>query len=195
MNQTSQASSQLGFIPPSSMDGAKAQLQEIKLKKQDLSLQKKQVMEQQRQRRAEYTERERSRATWGKGTGAAISKDFGKAARKSANVVDSYGRKSLAADLEPLEEQRQAIEAQIATLDRQKLELDRWIAERKNEEAAKKAAKKADKDAAAPRTARDTATASSEDHIAQLKELAGLKEAGVLTEEEFQAEKKRILGS
>ena len=191
MNQTSQASSQLGFIPPSSMDGAKAQLQEIKLKKQDLSLQKKQVMEQQRQRRAEYTERERSRATWGKGTGAAISKDFGKAARKSANVVDSYGRKSLATDLEPLEEQRQAIEAQIATLDRQKLELDRWIAEHKNEEAAKKA----DKDAAAPRTARDAATASSEDHIAQLKELAGLKEAGVLTEEEFQAEKKRILAT
>jgi type II secretory pathway pseudopilin PulG len=34
---------------------------------------------------------------------------------------------------------------------------------------------------------------SSADRIAQLKELAGLKEAGILTEEEFQAEKARIL--
>jgi multidrug resistance efflux pump len=36
---------------------------------------------------------------------------------------------------------------------------------------------------------------SSQDRISQLKELAELKEAGVLTEEEFQQEKARILSS
>jgi hypothetical protein len=37
--------------------------------------------------------------------------------------------------------------------------------------------------------------ADTGDMIAQLKELAGLKEAGVLTEDEFAAQKARILGS
>ena len=75
-----------------------------------------------------------------KGAVAVVSKDAAKTVRKGDNVVDSFGRKSLAQDLEPLEEQRQQIEAAIA----------------------------------------------------KLKDLADLKESGVLTEEEFQAEKKRI---
>jgi hypothetical protein len=40
-----------------------------------------------------------------------------------------------------------------------------------------------------------TPSASSQGRISQLKELAQLKEAGVLTEEEFQHEKARILSS
>jgi len=36
--------------------------------------------------------------------------------------------------------------------------------------------------------------ASSEDRVTQLKELAELKEQGILTEQEFAAEKARILG-
>jgi hypothetical protein len=39
------------------------------------------------------------------------------------------------------------------------------------------------------------AAPSMEDKIAQLKELGTLKEQGVLTEEEFAAQKARILGS
>ncbi len=39
------------------------------------------------------------------------------------------------------------------------------------------------------------APAPAEDRVEQLKELAGLKEQGVLTEEEFQSEKARILRS
>jgi hypothetical protein len=38
-------------------------------------------------------------------------------------------------------------------------------------------------------------SASSQDRISQLKELAELKKAGILTEEEFQQEKARILNS
>lgn len=38
------------------------------------------------------------------------------------------------------------------------------------------------------------AAASGEDRVQQLKELADLKEQGVLSEEEFAAEKARILG-
>jgi hypothetical protein len=36
---------------------------------------------------------------------------------------------------------------------------------------------------------------AGEDRVAQLKELAGLRDQGVLTEQEFAAEKARILGS
>ena len=36
---------------------------------------------------------------------------------------------------------------------------------------------------------------AGEDRITKLKELGGLKEQGVLTEQEFEAEKARILGS
>ena len=38
-------------------------------------------------------------------------------------------------------------------------------------------------------------TASGPDRVTQLKELAGLKEQGILTEQEFAAEKARILNS
>jgi hypothetical protein len=106
----------------------------------------------------------------------------------------------LAQDLEPLEEQRQQIEAAIAELDQQKLRLDKWVADEKAAEKAAKEAKAAAK--AAPAAAEvappqpappDAAPAASDDRIAKLKDLADLKESGVLTEEEFQAEKKRIL--
>ena len=200
------------FRSPATIEEAKARLEEVKFKKKDLSLQKKDVMEQQRQRRAEYTENERNRATWGKGVGAGISKDFGKAARKAANVVDSHGRKSLAEDLEPLEDQRRQIEASVAELDQEKLQLDKWVADAKvADKAAKEAAKaakatdKAAKAAAKPASPAadsvtpppsrppDASATASDDRIAKLKDLADLKEAGVLTEEEFQAEKKRVL--
>ena len=46
-----------------------------------------------------------------------------------------------------------------------------------------------------PRPAAAAAPAPAEDRVEQLKELAGLKEQGVLTEEEFQSEKARILRS
>jgi predicted Zn-dependent peptidase len=38
------------------------------------------------------------------------------------------------------------------------------------------------------------APASSDDSIEQLKQLAGLKDQGILTQEEFDAKKKQILG-
>ena len=46
-----------------------------------------------------------------------------------------------------------------------------------------------------PPPAAAPAPAPAEDRVEQLKELAGLKEQGVLTEEEFQSEKARILRS
>jgi len=191
MDQTTQSSTETEFVPPASMEEAKARLDEVKYKKKDLSLQKKEIVEQQRQRRAEYTDSERKRATMGKGVGAAISKDLGKAARKGANVVDSYGRKSMAEDLGPLEEQRQQVEAELQALDREQLELEHWITENKGADKAKKPAAKAEKPA--PKAAAAVEPSAADQRIAQLKDLASLKEAGVLTEEEFQAEKKRIL--
>lgn len=49
---------------------------------------------------------------------------------------------------------------------------------------------------AAPAPAPDAAAAapSMDDKIAQLKELAALKDSGVLSEAEFEAQKKKILG-
>lgn len=192
------------FSAPSSMEDAKAQLAEIKVKKQELSLQKKNIVEQQRQLRAEYTDNVRDRSTAGKGVGALISKDLGKASKKVASIANSYDRKALANDLEPLEAQRVEVEAQIADLDRQKLLLDQWIAEQK---AAGKTKSKTEgeskaEEGAAPAVAAPAAAApavpaaagsASDARIAKLKELAELKEAGILTDEEFQAEKKRVL--
>jgi hypothetical protein len=178
---------------PRSIEEAKAQLADIKLKKSELSLEKKNVMEQMRQRRAEYSNTVGERATAGKGVGALISKDVGKTAKKVASVRNSYAREALARDLEPLEQQRAEIEASIAKLDQQKLQIDKWVADQK-------AAAKTSKAASAPAVAKtqqktppSTAPAAADDRIAKLKDLAVLKESGILTEEEFQAEKQRIL--
>jgi hypothetical protein len=184
---------------PKSMEEAKAQLAEIKLKKSELSVAKKGVMEAMRQRRAEYTDKTRDRATAGKGVGALVSKDFGKARRKAASVQNSYDREALARDLEPMERQRAQIEAEIAKLDQQKLRIDQWVANEKAADKARKAAKAASTPAPAkpPRQATPAAPvaapAASDDRIAKLQDLAELKESGVLTEEEFQAEKQRVL--
>jgi len=181
------------LVMPRSIEEAKAQLADIKLKKSELSLEKKNVMEQMRQRRAEYTDTVRGRATAGKGVGAVVSPDFGKTRRKVASVQNSYAREALARDLEPLEKQRADIEAAIAKLDQQKLQIDKWVADQK-------AAAKTSKAASAPAVAKtqqktppSTAPAAADDRIAKLKDLASLKESGILTEEEFQAEKQRIL--
>jgi hypothetical protein len=48
--------------------------------------------------------------------------------------------------------------------------------------------------AAAPAAAAPAASAGGEDRVSQLKDLADLKAQGVLTDEEFAAEKARILG-
>jgi hypothetical protein len=48
---------------------------------------------------------------------------------------------------------------------------------------------------AAPPPAAAAPAAGGEDRVEQLKDLAALKEQGVLTEDEFAAEKARILGS
>ena len=185
--------SSLDTALPTSMEEAKAQLAEIKLKKSELTTAKKNVIEQQRQLRAEYTDNVRDRSTAGKGVGALISKDVGKAAKKVASLQNSYDRKDLATELEPLEQQRVEIESAIAELDQQKLRIDKWMAD---EKAAAKTSKAAPAPVAAetqPQMPPATAPAASDDRIAKLKDLASLKEFGILTEEEFQAEKQRIL--
>ena len=182
---------------PRSLEEAKAQLAEIKLKKNELSVAKKGVMEAMRQRRAEYTDKTRDRATAGKGVGALVSKDFGKARRKVASVQNSYDREALARDLEPMEKQRAQIEAEIAKLDQDKLRIDKWVADEKAAAKASKAAKAASTPAPVKLPPRQetpvAAPAASDDRIAKLKDLADLKESGILTEEEFQAEKQRVL--
>jgi len=105
-----------------------------------------------------------------------------------ASLQNSYDRKDLATELEPLEQQRVEIEAAIAELDQQKLRIDKWMAD-------EKAAAKTSKAAPAPAVAetQQQTPPASDDRIAKLKDLASLKESGILTEEEFQAEKQRIL--
>jgi hypothetical protein len=61
---------------------------------------------------------------------------------------------------------------------------NRWAAQEEQESAQQQAA-------AAP----PPAAAPPVDNIAQLKELAALKDQGILTEEEFAAQKAKILGS
>lgn len=163
------SSTEMEFGTPASMEEAEARLQEIKYIKKDLSLQKKEVMEAQRIRREQYTEATRKRATRGKGLVSAVIPSVGKTSKKTASLQDSYGRKSLAKDLEPLEEERAAIEAEMLALDREKLELERWIAQ---EEAKEKAEK--------------------ERHEQHLDALDSMKEDGLLSEEEYEAGVERV---
>jgi len=60
--------------------------------------------------------------------------------------------------------------------------------------ASQQQAAAAQQAAPAPAAAPQPQTESTDDKFAQLKELAGLHDSGVLTDEEFAAEKAKILG-
>jgi predicted nucleic acid-binding Zn-ribbon protein len=172
-------------IPPDSMEEARARLEEIKLEKKELNLEKKQVSEEMRELRAEYSTDTGKRATRGKGVGALISDDLGRAAKKVASVRNSYDRKGLAIELEPLEERRAAIEEELIALDAEKLEIEKWMSAQKS--GTGKSTRKETTPASSP------AATDTDARIAQLEQLASLKERGILTDEEFLAEKQRIL--
>lgn len=174
-----------GFVPPASMEEARARLEEIKLEKKELNLEKKQVSEEMRVLRAEYSSETGKRATRGKGVGALISDDLGRAAKKAASLRNSYDRKDLAVELEPLEERRASIEEQLIALDAEKLEIEKWMSAQKS--GTGKSTRKETTPASSP------AASDADARVAQLEQLASLKERGILTEEEFLAEKQRIL--
>jgi hypothetical protein len=113
------------------MEEARARLDEVKLRKKELNLENKQVSEEMRVLRAEYSTETGKRATRGKGVGALISKDLGRAAKKAASLRNSYDRKDLAVQLEPLEDRRAAIEEEIIALDAEKLEIEKWMSAQK----------------------------------------------------------------
>ena len=169
------------FVQPASMEEARAALEEIKIAKKELGLEKKEIAEETRQLRAEYSSKTSKRATAGKGVGGLVSKKVGKASKKVASYRSSYDRKNLAEELEPLEERRAAIEDELLELDRQKLEIEKWMSAQKLETEQEKAAQKAAK---ASETVAQTA---------QIELLTSLKERGILTEEEFEAEKELVL--
>lgn len=82
-----------------------------------------------------------------------------------------YGQQQAASDQEAYEQQQMAdMQAQMAQMQAQQAQQQ-----------------------AAAGTA--TATAPQPDRMAQLKDLAALKESGILTDAEFEAEKRKILGS
>jgi hypothetical protein len=87
--------------------------------------------------------------------------------------------------------QQQALAAQEAAALQQQALLEQAAQQGAAQALAAQTAPAAAAPAAAPEA--PAAGSSSADRIAQLKELASLKEAGILTEEEFQAEKARIL--
>ena len=62
-----------------------------------------------------------------------------------------------------------------------------------NRVSRRQASRWAEQDAAAPAAAAPVAAPSQADSIAQLKELAELKDSGVLTQAEFDAQKAKIL--
>ena len=62
-----------------------------------------------------------------------------------------------------------------------------------NRVSRRQASRWAEQDAAAPAAAAPVAAPSQADPIAQLKELAELKDSGVLTQAEFDAQKAKIL--
>jgi hypothetical protein len=103
---------------------AKIVIKELKLKKKEYSLVKREVSQQQKQIRAEYTDKVRRRGSKVRGGGS-----FGKLIRTVQTANRDAERSALARQLAPLEQQKNAIDAIINTIDQTILQVEKYILE------------------------------------------------------------------
>jgi hypothetical protein len=103
---------------------AKIAIKELKLKKKEYVLVKREISQQQKQIRAEYTEQVRQRGSKFRGGG-----NMGRLIRTVQTVNRDADRRSLAQKLAPLEEQKNTIDTIINAIDQTILQLERFIVE------------------------------------------------------------------
>ena len=111
-------------ISARSVTEAKIAIKELKLKKKEYALVKREISQQQKQIRAEYTDQVRQRGSKFRGGGS-----VGRLIRTVQTINRDADRRSLAQELAPLEQQKNAVEAIITAIDQTILQVERFIVE------------------------------------------------------------------
>lgn len=114
------------FKPTSfrSIAEAKLAIKELKLKKKEYALMKRDISQQQKQIRSEYTDAVRQRGSKFRGGG-----NIGRLVRTVQTVSRDADRRTLAQQLAPLEQQKNAVDAAINAIDQAILQIEMYIAE------------------------------------------------------------------
>jgi hypothetical protein len=103
---------------------AKIAIKELKLKKKEYALAKREISQTQKQIRAEYTDSVRQRGSKFRGGGG-----IGSFVRTVQTISRDVDRRSLAQELAPLEQQKNAVESMINAIDRAILQIEKFIIE------------------------------------------------------------------
>lgn len=165
----------------STLDEAKRALQTCRSTQRELRQMKRDInadLKLVRQHHKEIT------ASAGSGMATAL-RLFGK--RKLAGSISADAKRAARSDRDaatlPYERLKRIIDDVINQLDRAKLNIENWIEEAREEEEATKPPVRATSQKKGPKV----------DVIDQIERLGKLREAGVLTEEEFDAKKRELL--
>lgn len=111
-------------ISAQSVAEAKIAIKELKLKKKEYALTKREISQQQKQIRAEYTDQVRR-----KGSKFRAGGSVGRLVRTVQTIKRDADRRILAQELAPLEQQKNAIEAVINSIDQKILQVEKSIIE------------------------------------------------------------------
>lgn len=103
---------------------AKIAIKELKLKKKEYALVKREISQYQKQIRADYTDSVRQRGSKFRGGGG-----IGSFVRTVQTLSRDADRRSLAQELAPLEQQKNAAESMINAIDRATLQTEKFIIE------------------------------------------------------------------
>jgi hypothetical protein len=112
------------IISARSVAEAKIAIKELRLKKKEYALVKREISQQQKQIRAEYTDQVRQRGSKFRGGGS-----VGRLIRTVQTINRDADRRSLAQELAPLEQQKNGVEAVITAIDQTILQVERFIVE------------------------------------------------------------------
>lgn len=111
-------------VSAQSVPEAKIAIKELKLKKKEYALLKREISQHQKQIRVEYTDMVRQRGSKFIGGGS-----IGRLVRTVQTINRDAERRSLAEQLAPLEQKKNAIEAIIIAIDQMILQVERYIVE------------------------------------------------------------------
>lgn len=153
---------------------AKAVIKELKLKRRELVAAKSAFSKQIAEIRAAYRSRVAQRGTKLRGMGG-----FGKFVRGIQTVGRDADRADTDKAIRPLEARIAAIDSDIRGLDAAVLQVEQWIVQNPAEAPPKRTV--------APKAGKEP------DVVDQLERLGKLRDAGVLTAEEFEAKKRELL--
>jgi hypothetical protein len=112
------------YVSARSVAEAKIAVKELKLKKKEYALVKREISQTQKQIRAEYTDNVRQRGSKFRGGGS-----IGSIVRTVQTINRDLDRRTLAQELAPLEQQKNAIESIINAIDRAILQVEKFIIE------------------------------------------------------------------